>query len=518
MPLAFRAAFLLILVTGGVAFAVARIRTEAALARHAVVIGHLLWSALLLHQCADRADAYLMVFGALAFLAWYRHGHVQVSEARRELGERRNEVADLTIRLAEQRAALVCQREAASVDGILLVSNDDRVIFSNRGLLEMWRITDPVDGGFRRADLRRAALDQVTDPKRFLTRIADVRLDVDIAATEQLTLGDGRVIEAHTAPIWSDVGERIGRGFFFRDVTSSSVAGRAVSDRIRELEERVTHHSATLGVVDAELANGLRELREIEMELILAERLAAAGRLSASACITRDIDHKFAGAIADLQLVEGRLTALVGDRPATQASVSLIPQPDATKLAPVGEWPAERSWQGPKGTPLPAPLPAPPSRELPPEQPARVLVIDDDPMVVASLRRVLRGHDLTPAGSGRQALGILAQREFDVILCDIIMPEMSGIDFYWNLEAVSPEQCDRVLFMTGGALTDEVSQLIDSLGRAWLEKPFTAGRVRELVEAVRAAAEADSIPLDLALPLDERATTRVAATTRLSPH
>src|SRR5688500_4262929 len=77
-PLALRAAVLLMVVTGGVAFAVGRIRPEAALARHAVVIGHLLWSALLLHQCAGRADAYLLVFGALDFLAWYRHGHAVV--------------------------------------------------------------------------------------------------------------------------------------------------------------------------------------------------------------------------------------------------------------------------------------------------------------------------------------------------------------------------------------------------------------------------------------------------------
>jgi CheY-like chemotaxis protein len=131
--------------------------------------------------------------------------------------------------------------------------------------------------------------------------------------------------------------------------------------------------------------------------------------------------------------------------------------------------------------------------------------------VIASLGRLLRGHDLTPAGSGRQALGLLAQREFDVILCDIIMPEMSGIELYLNLEAVAPEQCDRVIFMTGAALDDEVIGFLDSLGRGWLDKPFTAGRVRELVHAISTAARAEPIPLDSLLPLDERATTRMVA-------
>jgi CheY-like chemotaxis protein len=510
-PLALRAAVLLVVVTAGVAFAVGRIRPEAALARHAVVIGHLLWSALLLHQCAGRADAYLLVFGALDFLAWYRHGHTVVSETRRELVERRSQVAELTVRLAEQRAALLCQRDAASVEGILLVSKDDRVIFCNRGLIDMWHIPDPVGGVLRRADLRRAGLAQVTDVDRFLSRIADVRLDVDVSATEELALSDGRVIEAHTAPVWSDAGERIGRGFFFRDVTASSAAGRAVRDRIADMEHEVAEHSAALGVVDAELVSGLRELREIEMELILAERLAAAGRLSASACITREIDHRFAGAIADLQLVEGRLTAMVGAR-ARSKTASVPPPIDTTKMAPVGELSAREDWNGPDGTPLPDRLPAPPSRAAPVEQPSRILVVDDDPLVIASLGRLLRGHDLTPAGSGRQALGLLAQREFDVILCDVIMPEMSGVELYLNLEAVAPEQCDRVLFMTGAALDEKVIAFLDSLGRGWLEKPFTAGRVRELIHGISAAARAEQIPLDSLLPLDDRATTRMAYT------
>ena len=85
----------------------------------------------------------------------------------------------------------------------------------------------------------------------------------------------------------------------------------------------------------------------------------------------------------------------------------------------------------------------------------RVLIVDDEVVFANSLRRMLsREHDVTVANSGRAALELLrAGERFDVILCDLMMPEITGMDVHAQLLQLSPEQADRMIFMTGGAFT-----------------------------------------------------------------
>ena len=114
---------------------------------------------------------------------------------------------------------------------------------------------------------------------------------------------------------------------------------------------------------------------------------------------------------------------------------------------------------------------------------ASVLVVDDDPSVGTSLRRVLRQHDVTATTSAREALAIVASKgPFDVILSDVMMPEMSGVELYEALRARHPEAADRVVFVTGGAFTPAARDFLDRVPNERLEKPFEARVLRELVE------------------------------------
>jgi len=112
----------------------------------------------------------------------------------------------------------------------------------------------------------------------------------------------------------------------------------------------------------------------------------------------------------------------------------------------------------------------------------RVLVIDDDAMVARSLRRVLAGHEVVVAEGGATALAILeADQGFDVVLCDLMMPEVSGMDVF---EAVADRHVglgDRFVFMTGGAFTPRARAFLDRVANERFEKPFDPNEVRLLV-------------------------------------
>jgi len=77
-----------------------------------------------------------------------------------------------------------------------------------------------------------------------------------------------------------------------------------------------------------------------------------------------------------------------------------------------------------------------------------------------------------------------------VILCDVMMPGMSGVELYEALRATHASLVDCVVFMTGGAFTAEVRDFLAKLPNAYLEKPFDASELRERIrEQLRAREE-----------------------------
>jgi PAS domain S-box-containing protein len=113
----------------------------------------------------------------------------------------------------------------------------------------------------------------------------------------------------------------------------------------------------------------------------------------------------------------------------------------------------------------------------------RVLVVDDDPLVLRSLTRVLaRDFEVASARNGREALDIVrAGGTFDAMLCDLMMPELSGIELHELLEKDDPELARRTVFLTGGAFSPSAQTFLDSVGQPHLEKPVDLKTVRDLL-------------------------------------
>jgi CheY-like chemotaxis protein len=89
------------------------------------------------------------------------------------------------------------------------------------------------------------------------------------------------------------------------------------------------------------------------------------------------------------------------------------------------------------------------------------------------------------ARNGREAMTRLDRGErFDVILSDVMMPVMSGIELLEELARTVPEQADRLIFISGGAFTPKVKALLDRIRNRRLEKPFAASGLRALVRSL----------------------------------
>jgi PAS domain S-box-containing protein len=123
-----------------------------------------------------------------------------------------------------------------------------------------------------------------------------------------------------------------------------------------------------------------------------------------------------------------------------------------------------------------APAGAPPPRP-------RVLVLDDDGRVADALRRMLEpDHEVEILTRSRLALErVRAGASWDAVLCDVMMPEMSGIEWYEEVRRLDPALAGRVVFVTGGAFTAAARTFLEAVGNPRLEKPFDLADVRAAV-------------------------------------
>ena len=117
----------------------------------------------------------------------------------------------------------------------------------------------------------------------------------------------------------------------------------------------------------------------------------------------------------------------------------------------------------------------PPSREVPARR-LRVLMVDDEEAIGRAVTRALSGqHELVEATSAREALERLrAGERFDVLLCDLMMPETSGVELHRTVTALDPELAARTVLITGGPFTPDAREFLESSALPVLEKPFTA--------------------------------------------
>jgi PAS domain S-box-containing protein len=138
--------------------------------------------------------------------------------------------------------------------------------------------------------------------------------------------------------------------------------------------------------------------------------------------------------------------------------------------------------------------PAPPSshglvmpRVVPRGERPRLLVIDDEVALANALRRMFRHeYDVTVEPTAEGAFGrIMAGEEFDLVLCDLQLPGISGIDFYGQIQETAPALVRRIVFVTGGVLTPGTQAFLDARPNLQIDKPFTPtvlrGHLRELL-------------------------------------
>jgi len=134
----------------------------------------------------------------------------------------------------------------------------------------------------------------------------------------------------------------------------------------------------------------------------------------------------------------------------------------------------------------------PPSGEVAVVGRQRVLMVDADEENLTLLQEVVHhlGHDADGSSSAQQALQKIADRDYDLIITDMHLPGMDGLYLYQRLKVLRPELAQRVIFISGRLLSDEVGALLDQVGCPLIRKPFS---VADIEMGMRRALEVSAI-------------------------
>jgi CheY-like chemotaxis protein len=112
-----------------------------------------------------------------------------------------------------------------------------------------------------------------------------------------------------------------------------------------------------------------------------------------------------------------------------------------------------------------------------------VLVVDDDDTVRSALALALAAHDVVTAPDGCAALALIdARAEFDVVLCDVAMPAMSGVELWKELAVAHPQLLPRFVFMTGGSMRRSDRLFLGAAAVPVLYKPIAVDALRRIVD------------------------------------
>lgn len=114
---------------------------------------------------------------------------------------------------------------------------------------------------------------------------------------------------------------------------------------------------------------------------------------------------------------------------------------------------------------------------------ARVLVIDDEQLITMAVQRALSlQHDVRSFDRAQAAFECMSNGErFDVILCDLMMPDMSGMELHAWVSRIAPDQAARMVFLTGGIFTSHARAFLSAVPNTHIEKPFDTHRLRLVV-------------------------------------
>jgi len=113
----------------------------------------------------------------------------------------------------------------------------------------------------------------------------------------------------------------------------------------------------------------------------------------------------------------------------------------------------------------------------------RLLIVDDEPGIVDVLKRALdeKGFQTESACNGAEALSRLASSEYDLIISDICMPEMSGEKLHAAISERYPHLQERIIFVTGDTVSPSSRNFLEKSGARWLNKPFDISEIERIV-------------------------------------
>ncbi|NNM58744.1 MAG: response regulator [Legionellales bacterium] len=117
----------------------------------------------------------------------------------------------------------------------------------------------------------------------------------------------------------------------------------------------------------------------------------------------------------------------------------------------------------------------------------KLLIIDDEPYLLKSIERLLgHYHHVTTALGGKAGLEMLTQKDshFEVVLCDLSMPDLDGVDLYYSLCKENPPMKSRIIFMTGGAYIKKLEEFVKNEELIFIEKPFNLNELLAAIEQV----------------------------------
>lgn len=134
------------------------------------------------------------------------------------------------------------------------------------------------------------------------------------------------------------------------------------------------------------------------------------------------------------------------------------------------------------------------SDRAPESRRGRVLVVDDEVAIGRAIVRLVGGeHEVVAIPKAQEALErLVAGERFDVVFCDLMMPEMTGMALYARIEELAPDQAERFVFLTGGAFTPEARAFLDRVANRTLDKPFDSTVIRRTVADMVARGERPS--------------------------
>ena len=115
----------------------------------------------------------------------------------------------------------------------------------------------------------------------------------------------------------------------------------------------------------------------------------------------------------------------------------------------------------------------------------KILVVDDQPMLTKAIRRMLSDHEVITVTCAREAIARIESGErYDIILSDLMMPGVSGMELRDTLERVAPDQVCRMVFMTGGAFTAKAREFFERVNNPTIEKPFDKAQLFKVIDTL----------------------------------